>query len=86
VSRNLFLLSDEQWRRIEPHLPTDVRGVERQDDRRVISGIIHVLKSGCRWSDCPEAYGPGRQFTIASLGRRGAASGRCAHSQMPRGA
>jgi transposase len=58
VSRNLFWLSDEQWQRIEPHLPTDVRGVERKDDRRVISGIVHVLKSGCRWSDCPEAYGP----------------------------
>ena len=58
MSRNLFWLSDEQWQRIEPHLPTDVRGVERQDDRRIISGIIHVLKSGCRWSDCPEAYGP----------------------------
>jgi transposase len=39
-------------------LPTDVRGVERKDDRRIISGIIHMLKSGCRWSDCPEAYGP----------------------------
>ena len=62
MSRNLFWLSDEQWQRIEPHLPTDVRGVERQDDRRIISGIIHVLKSGCRWSDCPEAYGP--QTTI----------------------
>jgi transposase len=58
VSRNLFWLSDEQWQRIEPHLPTDVRGVPRQDDRRIISGIVHVLKSGCRWSDCPEAYGP----------------------------
>jgi len=58
VSRNLFWLNNEQWQRIEPHLPTDVRGVERQDDRRIISGIIHVLKSGCRWSDCPEAYGP----------------------------
>jgi transposase len=57
VSRNLFWLSDEQWQRIEPHLPTDVRGVEWQDDRRIISGIVHVLKSGCRWSDCPEAYG-----------------------------
>jgi hypothetical protein len=34
---NLFWLSDEQWKRIEPHLPTDVRGVERADDRRVIS-------------------------------------------------
>ena len=58
MSRNLFWLNNEQWQRIEPHLPTDVRGVERQDDRRIISGIIHVLKSGCRWSDCPEAYGP----------------------------
>jgi transposase len=54
----LFWLSDEQWERLEPHLPTDVRGVERADDRRVISGIVHVLKSGCRWSDCPEVYGP----------------------------
>ena len=58
MSRNLFWLSDEQWQRIEPHLPTDVRGVPRRDDRRIISGIVHVLKSGCRWSDCPEAYGP----------------------------
>ena len=58
MGRNLFWLSDEQWARIEPHLPTDVRGVERADDRRVISGIVHVLKCGCRWCDCPEAYGP----------------------------
>ena len=55
---NLFWLSDEQWARIVPHLPTDVRGVERVDDRRVISGIVHVLKSGCRWCDCPPEYGP----------------------------
>ena len=58
MRRNLFWLSDEQWKRIEPHLPTDVRGVERADDRRVISGIVHVLKSGCRWCDCPPEYGP----------------------------
>ena len=58
MSRNLFWLDDKQWARIEPHLPTDVRGVERADDRRVISGIVHVLKSGCRWCDCPPEYGP----------------------------
>jgi transposase len=51
-------LSDEQWARIEPYLPTDVRGKERVDDRRVISGILHVIKSGCRWCDCPPEYGP----------------------------
>ena len=59
---NLFWLSDEQWERIEPHLPTDVRGVARVDDRRVISGIVHVLKSGCHWCDCPPEYG--RSTTI----------------------
>jgi transposase len=55
---DLFWLSDEQWQRIQPRLPTDVRGIKRMDDRRVISGVVHVLKSGCRWSDCPEVYGP----------------------------
>ena len=58
MSRNLFWLTDDQWKRIEPHLPTDVRGVERADDRRVISGIVHILRSGCRWCDCPPEYGP----------------------------
>jgi len=55
---NLFWLDDNQWRRIEPHLPTDVRGKPRADDRRVISGILHVLRCGCRWKDCPAEYGP----------------------------
>jgi transposase len=42
-----------------PHLPTNTRGKERVDDRRVISGIVHVLKSGGRWADAPvEIYGP----------------------------
>jgi transposase len=36
MSRNLFWLSDEQWQRIEAYLPTDVRGVERQDNRRIM--------------------------------------------------
>ena len=58
MRKNLFWLSDEQWKRIEPYLPTEVRGVERADDRRVISGIVHVLKSGGRWVDAPDAYGP----------------------------
>lgn len=32
--------------------------IARVDDRRVISGIIHMLRCGGRWSDCPSAYGP----------------------------
>ena len=53
-----FWLTDEQFAKIAPHLPNDTRGKERVDDRRVISGIVHVLKSGCRWKDCPPEYGP----------------------------
>jgi len=55
---NHFWLSDEQFRRLAPLLPTDTRGVPRVDDRRVISGIVHVLKSGGRWADAPSVYGP----------------------------
>ena len=58
MRRNLFWLSDDQWDQIKPLLPTDVRGKARVDDRRVISGIVHVIKSGCRWCDCPPEYGP----------------------------
>ncbi len=54
----LFWLDDEAWAAIEPHLPKNQPGARRADDRRVISGIFHVLKTGCRWKDCPPAYGP----------------------------
>jgi transposase len=53
-----FWLSDGQWVAIEPLLPKNQPGAHRQDDRRVLSGIIHVLKVGCRWQDCPPVYGP----------------------------
>ena len=54
----LFWLSDEAWAAIEPHLPKNQPGARRVDDRRVISGILHVLKVGCRWCDCPADCGP----------------------------
>ena len=54
----LFWLSDEQWAVVEPQLPKNQPGARRVDDRRVISGILHVLKIGCRWQDCPSEYGP----------------------------
>jgi len=53
-----FWLSDDQWRAIAPLLPHNQPGARRVDDRRVLSGIIHILKVGCRWQDCPAIYGP----------------------------
>ena len=58
MNRDHFWPTEEQFRRIEPHLPTDTRGKQRVDDRRVISGIVQVLKSGGRWVDAPPDYGP----------------------------
>jgi len=53
-----FWLDDRQWSVIAPLLPTNQPGAHRTDDRRGISGIIHVLRSGCRWQDFPACYGP----------------------------
>lgn len=50
---SLFWLSDEQWAVIGPFMPRDQPGLERKDDRKIISSILHVLTSGCRWRDCP---------------------------------
>jgi transposase len=58
MDRDCFWLSIDQFARLEPYLPNDTRGKPRVDDRRVISGIIHVLKSGGRWVGAPSAYGP----------------------------
>lgn len=58
MAGSLFWLSDEAWGQIEPHLPKNQPGARRVDDRRVISGIIHMLKCGGRWQDCPPEYGP----------------------------
>ena len=55
--RDLYWLSEEQLKVIEPYFPTS-RGVPRVDDLRVISGIIFVLKRGLQWRDSPSEYGP----------------------------
>ena len=54
---DLFWLSEAQMRRIEPYFPLS-HGVPRVDDRRVISGIIFVIRNGLRWRDAPRDYGP----------------------------
>jgi transposase len=58
----LFLLSVAQMARLAPLLPNETRGVPRVDDRRVISGIAHVLRSGCRWAEAPAGYGPHKRL------------------------
>lgn len=54
---DLFWLTSEQLRRIEPYFPLS-HGIPRVDDLRVVSGIIHVIRNGLRWRDAPVDYGP----------------------------
>lgn len=44
-------------RRIEPFFPRS-RGLVRVNDRRVISGIIYVIRNGLQWKDATPGYDP----------------------------
>ncbi len=57
VIGDLIWLSEAQMRRIEPYFPLS-HGVPRVDDRRIISGIIFVIRNGLRWRNAPADYGP----------------------------
>jgi putative transposase len=60
MSDHHFWLSEEQFARLQPLLPNKPRGVPRVDDRRVISGIVHVIRNGLMWRDAPAVYGPSK--------------------------
>jgi transposase len=50
-------LSEEQWTKIQPLLPKlRSRGRPWADNRRVLEGILWVLKTGARWRDLPKEY------------------------------
>lgn len=54
---DLIWLSQAQMRRIEPYFLLS-HGVPRVDDRRIISGIIFVIRNRLRWRDAPAECGP----------------------------
>lgn len=53
-----YELADYEWATIKPMLPNKPRGVPRVNDRRVLSGIFWVLRSGAPWRDLPTVFGP----------------------------
>jgi putative transposase len=55
--RDLIWLSDDQMARIERHFPLS-HGIARVDGRKVLSGIVFVIRNGLRWRDAPLDYGP----------------------------
>lgn len=61
-----FWLTKAQLKRIEPHFPKS-RGVPRADDRRVVSGIIHVIRKVCDGEMRPRTTVPIRPYTTGSF-------------------
>ena len=53
-----YELTDREWFAIRPMLPNKPRGVPRVNDRRVLNGILWVLRSGAPWRDLPNEFGP----------------------------
>jgi transposase len=54
------LLSDAQWERISPLMPSSdgKRGRRFRDHRQVVEGIIYRYRAGVAWRDLPEQFGP----------------------------
>jgi transposase len=54
MSRRSELFTDEQWAKIEASLPKEKmprkKGRPRADDRRVIEGVLWVLRTGACWT------------------------------------
>ena len=70
---DLVLLSRVQMRRLEPFFPRS-RCLQRVDDRRVISGIIYVIRHGLQWKDAPRGDGPPKTL-YNRFGRAGLSGG-----------
>jgi transposase len=61
-------LDDELWKLIEPLLPVRKRrlhhpGRKRIHDRRTLSGILFVLRTGIGWQQLPQELGYGSGMT-----------------------
>ena len=59
----IWRVSDEMWQQIQPVIPPPLpkkkAGRPRLDDRRVLDGIIYVLRTGCQWKQVPKEFGSG---------------------------
>jgi transposase len=56
-------LTEEQWNIVEPILPKDPvradrRGRPWSERRKVLNGVLWILRTGAPWADLPPQYGP----------------------------
>jgi transposase len=55
-------LTKAQWERLQPLLPPQQpqRGRPAVDHRRIVNGMLWILRTGAPWRDLPERDGPWR--------------------------
>ena len=68
-------LTNEQWEKLAPWLPPRKphTGRTNHDHRRIINGILWILRTGAPWRDLPNRYGP--HGTVSSRFYRWRAAG-----------
>lgn len=54
-----YALRDEQWQKIEPHLPgrEGSVGVTAKDNRLFVEAVLYRYRAGIPWRDLPERFG-----------------------------
>ena len=55
-----YEVSDEQWEQIKPYLGNNRKkmGRPQSDNRKLLNGLMWILRTGAPWRDLPEYYGP----------------------------
>jgi len=63
ATRTLWRVPDALWAEVQPLLPPEkpvgTRGRPVVPYRRVLDGILYVLRTGCQWKAVPRAFGSG---------------------------
>ena len=63
TSSEFFEVPDSLWQRVEPLLPkyrvSRQGGRPRLPMRKVLAGILYVLRTGCQWKAMPREFGSG---------------------------
>jgi transposase len=58
-----FCLSEQEWERIEPLLPRQKKrpkgGRPPMGNRKAMTAILYVLRTGCQWKALPQSLGAG---------------------------
>ena len=58
-----YCLSESVWKRVQPLLPPHKKqpkgGRPPMDDRKAMTAILYVLRTGCQWRALPRSLGAG---------------------------